>query len=286
MGIFNFFKRPLKIGLALGSGGIRGLAHISVLKVLEENRISIDFISGSSVGSLIGGFYCAGFSASQIEEIAYSLDRKKVFSLFFDPGITQGLVKGEKVKKFIEDYIGKITFENLKIPFCSVATDLNSGKAVFLKEGFVSEAIMASIALPLLFKPVTLNNMVLIDGGVSMPVPVAAVKSLGANLVIAINLVKDFFLEEDEVSAKINNIGIPRIVNNSISILVSNLANENVKNADFTFFPEVKLSTLNFLYPEKEKRKVIKRNQELFKKKLPLLKKKIAEKRLKVLFGI
>ena len=118
-------KRP-KIGLALGSGGPKGLAHIGVIKVLEENNIPIDFMAGSSIGAMVGGFYAAGLSIKEIEKIALSVNWRRVFSILFDPHLKQGLIGGEKLKTFIGDYINGKKFEDCKIPFVVVATDLKT----------------------------------------------------------------------------------------------------------------------------------------------------------------
>ena len=145
-------KRP-KIGLALGSGGSRGLAHIGVIKALEENNIPIDFIAGSSIGAMAGGFYAAGLSIKKMEEISLETNWRRMFSLV-DPHLKQGLISGEKVKTFIEGYVDGKKIEDCKIPFVAVATDLKTGEIVILNKGEMAQAIRASISIPLVFKPV------------------------------------------------------------------------------------------------------------------------------------
>ena len=130
-------KRP-KIGLALGSGGSRGLAHIGVIKALEENNIPIDFIAGSSIGAMIGGFYAARLDIKEIEEIALSINWRRIFSILFDPHLKQGLIGGEKLKTFIKNYINGKKFEDCKIPFAAVATDLKTGEIVILNKGEIN----------------------------------------------------------------------------------------------------------------------------------------------------
>ena len=106
-------KRP-KIGLALGSGGSRGLAHIGVIKVLEENNIPIDFIAGSSIGALVGGFYAVSLNIKEIEKLALSINWRRIFSVLFDPHLKQGLIGGEKLKTFIENYINGKKFKEFE----------------------------------------------------------------------------------------------------------------------------------------------------------------------------
>ena len=217
-------KRP-KIGLALGSGGSRGLAHIGVIKVLEENNIPIDFIAGSSIGAMVGGFYAAGLSIKEIEEIALSTNWRRLFSVLFDPHLKQGLIGGEKLKTFIENYINGKKFEDCKVPFVTVATDLKTGEVVVLNKGEMAQAIRTSISIPLVFKPAEINGRMLVDGGLSAPVPVEIVRGMGADIIIAVNLDKHYCDEEWKP-------GWYNIANDSLNILRHHLALSNVANAD------------------------------------------------------
>jgi len=141
MDTMKLSKRP-KIGLVLGSGGPRGFAHIGVIKILEKNNIPIDFIAGSSIGAMIGGFYAATKDIKQVEKIALGADWKFILSLL-DPSFRQGLIGGDKVKKFIENYIGGVTFKGLKIPLSVVATNLKNGDVVVINTGEVASAVRA-----------------------------------------------------------------------------------------------------------------------------------------------
>lgn len=182
-----------KIGLALGSGGWKGIAHVGVIKALVENDIPIDFIAGSSVGSLVGGMYAALGDIYKVEEIINNFDRKDLFQIFSDPGAKTGILKGDKVVKFINSTLGKINIEDLKIPFCAVATDLLKGCPVYLTKGSLSSAIRASSSIPLLFNVPTYQDKYLIDGGAVEMIPVEAVKKMGADIVIGVNLFKNSF---------------------------------------------------------------------------------------------
>lgn len=213
-----------KIGLALGSGGARGLAHIGVLKVFEENNIPIDFIAGSSIGALVGGLYVSGLDSEKLEEIAIKNDWKKIFSLI-DPKIRQGFVGGEKIEAFIEKLLDGKSFEDCAIKFQTVATDLNNGEIVVFDKGKLSTAIRASISVPLAFKPVKVNDRFLVDGGLSVSVPSDIVRNMGADIVVAVNL-------DNHYAYGKNDPGLFDIANDSFSILRHHLALLNCENAD------------------------------------------------------
>jgi len=191
MGIFK--KKELKIGLALGSGAARGLAHIGVLKALIEEGIPIDYISGSSMGALVAAYYARKGEIANLEEIALKVDWKQLTRLL-DPNLAllfKGVIHGKKVKELLRTLIGDVEFKDLKIPLAVVATDVNTGEEVIIKEGSVVEAVRASISIPAIFMPVKLKNRFLIDGGIVNPVPVKVVKDMGATFVIACNVIQE-----------------------------------------------------------------------------------------------
>ncbi len=256
-------KRP-KIGLALGSGSSRGLAHIGVIKVLEENNIPIDFIAGSSIGAMIGGFYAAELDIKRIEEIALETNWRKMFSLI-DPHLKQGLVGGKKVKTFIENHINGKKFEDCEIPFTAVATDLKTGEVVVLNKGEIAQSIRASISLPLIFKPVEINGRILADGGLSAPVPVENVRNMGADLIIAVNLDKYYYNEKWKP-------GWYNIANDSLNILRYHLELLNTANADIVIDIDVgKTSWYQFVNGQNK----ISAGEKATKKVLPQLKESI-----------
>jgi NTE family protein len=213
-----------RIGLALGSGGSRGLAHIGVIKILEQHGIKIDLIAGTSIGAMIGGFYAAGIDTPALEKIVQETNWRMVFSLV-DPHLKQGLIGGEKVKRFIEKQIDKKIIEDCLIPFAAVATDIKTGEITHINSGSLSQAIRASISIPLVFKPLKIDNRMLADGGLSAPVPVETARQMGADIVIAVNLDKHAF--DDTWKPKM--LGIAQ---NSLDILRHHLALENSKSAD------------------------------------------------------
>lgn len=222
-----------KIGLALGCGGSKGLAHVGIIKILEENHIPIDYIAGTSSGALIGGIYAANKDISFIENMALNNNWPQILRLFFDPTLGSGLIKGNKINNFLEKAIGQIEFRELKIPFSAVVTDLSTGDPMAISSGEVALAIRASSSLPIIFNPVQINDKLYADGGLSMPVPVEIVKQMGANFVIAVNLSEDY-----EGIKPTDNIRLINLTSKTTNIVTRKLARENVKQADFVVYPK------------------------------------------------
>lgn len=210
--------KKAKVALVLSGGGARGFAHIGVLKAIEGNKIDFDLVVGTSMGSIVGGFFCAGFSADQIQRITKQIEwdnvisdatsrphlflsqknipRSHILQLRFDgvvPYIPQSLTQGQNIYHLIfrrllqAEYQPFGDFDKLKIPFRSVATDLVSGKRAVLGSGSLAEAMQASIAFPLLFAPIEVNGMQLVDGGITDNLPVDVARSLGADIVVAVD---------------------------------------------------------------------------------------------------
>jgi NTE family protein len=175
-----------KIGLALGSGAARGLAHIGVLKVLDQAEIPIAAISGSSIGALIGALYAAGVSIDEMEEIAKSVDWKKI-ARWVDPRISiSGLIDGKRITHFFKELLPVRDFSDLKLPLAMLATDVETGETIVLKQGDLLTALRAAIAFPGIFTPVNIGNRFLVDGGLCQPVPAGILKDLGAEAIIGV----------------------------------------------------------------------------------------------------
>ncbi len=176
-----------KIGLALGSGSARGLAHIGVIRAIEEAGIRIDAVAGTSIGALIGAAYAAG-RLDELERDFRSIDRKRIGTLL-DPVLPwSGFIDGKKIAEFVRAHVSLAAVEELPIPFCAVATELSSGKETVICEGDLIDAVRASISVPGIFSPVRWKGRILVDGGLVNPVPVSAVRALGADIVIAVDL--------------------------------------------------------------------------------------------------
>lgn len=175
-----------KLGLALGSGAARGLAHIGVLKTLEEAGIHPDLIAGTSMGAFIGALYAADVPIRSIEETALSIDWKSLARLL-DPVLpTSGLIDGKKLKAFMAELLPVRTFEELCIPLAVTATDIESGEAIVIKQGDLLEALRAGLAFPGIFSPSRFGDRFLVDGGLCHPVPTDVVRNLGADRVIGV----------------------------------------------------------------------------------------------------
>lgn len=176
----------MKIGIAFGAGGARGIAHLLMIEALEELGVKPSIISGSSIGAVAGAFYAAGFNSRQMREILDHLinpksdsvfdfllksDLVKLFSMFDPQFIKSGFIKGDKFQKFLETHLKVKTFEEMKIPLKIVATDYWNKEEVIFEKGDIIDAIKSSYSLPGLFTPMKINKKVLIDGGVVNPLP-------------------------------------------------------------------------------------------------------------------
>jgi NTE family protein len=180
-------KKQRRVGLALGGGVARGIAHIGVLQVLNEAGIEIDFVAGSSAGSIIGASYCAGRSIEEIFEIGM---RMRWWHIARPVWPSRGLVSFAMLEKWLINYLGDLQFAQLHIPYAAVATDLDSGEPVVLQEGRLAPAIRASCSIPGIVTPVEIDGRVLGDGCLSDTVPVDVLRSMGADLVIGVDLFK------------------------------------------------------------------------------------------------
>ncbi|MCW8906246.1 MAG: patatin-like phospholipase RssA [Sedimenticola sp.] len=179
----------LRIGLALGSGSARGWAHIGVIKALEEQGIKPDIVAGCSVGALVGAAYCGG-NLDGLEQWVRDLSFWDVVKLL-DVRMAGGLIEGGSLMGSFEDKIRDANIEDLPLPFAAVASDLGSGREIWLQKGALMAAVRASIALPGLFSPVELEGRWLVDGGLTNPVPVSLCRAMGADVIIAVNLNSD-----------------------------------------------------------------------------------------------
>jgi len=175
------------VSLVLGSGGARGLAHIGVIKYLEENNFQIKSISGCSIGSLIGGVYAAG-KLDELEKWMRSIDKLDMASLLDLSWGNGGVFKGDKIIDTLIDLIGDVQIEEMPIPFTAVAANIETEKEVWFNSGSLFDAIRASVSLPLFFTPFEHQSELLIDGGILNPVPISPTTEDETDLTIAVNL--------------------------------------------------------------------------------------------------
>jgi NTE family protein len=181
--------RPPKIGLALGGGFARGLAHIGVLKVFEEEHIPIDFLAGTSIGSVVGAGYASGIGAKELAEIAAQV-RLKDFSRWTLSRF--GLFSNDKMAIYLRTSLRCKTFEDLRIPFAVAATDIITGEAAIFTSGDLVDPVRASCAYPAMFLPVNINGRLLVDGLLTNPVPAAPLREMGAERVVSVHLSADW----------------------------------------------------------------------------------------------
>ncbi len=177
-------KKP-KIGVALGSGGAKGFAHIGVLKVFEEEGVPIDMMAGSSMGALACALYGVGHNWESMKKLAIAFNRLHYLDLTVPK---TGLINGRKVTGLIKAITHQKRFEDCRLPIGIVATDLKTGERVVFKKGWLYEAVRASISIPGIFTPVKIGGKILVDGGVIDRVPATVVRDMGADIVIAVDV--------------------------------------------------------------------------------------------------
>lgn len=176
-----------RVSLVLGAGGARGLAHIGAIEVLEERGYRFAGIAGSSMGALIGGIHAAG-RLREYRDWVCALERGNVLRLLDISFGFPGLIRGERIISAMRDLVGDHRIEDLPIPFTAVATDIQAQREVWINRGPLFDAIRASIAIPMIFTPHTVDGLELVDGGLLAPVPIAATRQVRSDLVIAIDV--------------------------------------------------------------------------------------------------
>lgn len=228
-----------KIGLALGGGGAKGLAHIGIIKALEAAEIKIDYIAGTSMGALVGGWYAATGDINSLEELAVNFKKSNFFSIkeiLNHKNNEASFFKEESIADKLRKELGNVAMEDLKIPFVALATDAKDGSEVRIKNGNLVDAIRASIALPIVFAPVKMDNRLLIDGGLINPVPADVVKDMGAEYIIAVDVSSKWFRAPDEF---ITSHDTYHVISNALSIIEYQISRNILKNAHIILRPPV-----------------------------------------------
>ena len=210
-----------KVGLALGGGSIHGMAHLGVLKALAEKGVEIHFIAGTSAGAIVGALAAAKMPLSQMEAIIRRIEWPGVTSMAWSG---KGLMQHTKLRAQIDAALGARRIEQLPIAFAAIATDIATGERVVLRHGSISAAISASCSIPVKFEPVKIDGRELVDGGLSEPVPVIAVRQMGADIVIGVDVA---FRPNEEVVS-----GLTGMVYQSMHIMGNALINEQIRHAD------------------------------------------------------
>jgi NTE family protein len=228
-------KNKPKIAFALGGGAAKGFAHIGVIKILEQHGIKPDIITGTSAGSVIGSLYAASPNAIALQQKAMNIDE----SQFADYTLSsKGFVKGEALADFINASVSNRPIEKLNLPFGAVATNKATGEAIVFRAGNTGQAVRASASIPNVFQPVVIGKNSYIDGGLTQPVPVEAARSMGADIIIAI-----------DISAKPTSgeKGFLDTIDQSINIMNQVALNKQLSMANVIIRPNTsKLSSVSF----------------------------------------
>ncbi len=233
----KLLRKP-KIGLALSGGAARGLAHIGVIKVLQEEGVKISCVAGASVGSLMGALLAAGMRWEEMAEIARKIKWKDLAQLTLSP---MGIARHSKLKAIIDDLIGGKRFEDLPVPFAAVAVDISSGEEVVLRHGSVADAVRASSSIPGIFEPTIIGGRYLVDGGLLNNLPVDVARDLGADVVVAV-----------ELNAQSVHPTPPKNVLDILYrsfLIVLRRSNENAREADVVVAPDLDGKSYSDLKP-------------------------------------
>ncbi len=229
--------KDVRVALVLGGGGARAIAHLGILEVLEENNIPIDLIVGTSGGSIIGALYADKPDAKALKEVTKRLNKEDFvdFSLLSAihsvHSLTNSFANGKNGEKFLLNNMTARNFEDLKIPFIAVATDMISGKTVPLNKGPIAPAVRASYSIPGLFAPVEMYGMTLVDGGVTAPLAIDVAKQYHPNVIIAVDL--SLGIDKSNVSNLVD------LVFKSLSINYKTLNDLMGKEADVLIKPKI-----------------------------------------------
>ena len=279
------------VGIALGGGAAFGLAHLGVLQVLERNQIPIDLVVGCSMGSMVGIAYAAGFSLSDMIEKAHEMGKRSKMIMGIDFSLSApGVLAGNRLRDLYTPLLGsKQRFEDLVKPCRTVATDIESGERVDIGKGSLEDAYRASIAVPVVISPIKIDGRVLVDGGVSDPVPAEVVRNMGADICIAVNVVPPLkkgvemalsrYVRKISKFNPLSYLGPGRdfpnlfdITMNSLQTLQHELGNFKAISADVRVNPDLAEFTWIEYYRSKE---IIDKGIEATERMLPMIKKKV-----------
>lgn len=220
--------KPVRIALALGGGASKGFAHIGVIKVLSEQNVPVQIVTGTSAGAVVGSLYASGMSADRLELESEILEKTDVTDFTLS---TQGFIVGQKLQDFINQKVKNVPIQNFPLRFAAVATDFDSGRSVAFNYGNAGQAVRASASIPNVFQPVVINKHRYVDGGLSAPVPVSAARNLGANVVIAVDI--------SARPEKNRAAGFFSFLDQSLSIMSMSALQSELAKADIVIRPKV-----------------------------------------------
>lgn len=261
MGFFGFRK---KVGLALGSGGTRGFAHIGAIKALQAHNIPIDYIAGCSAGAIVGGAFAVESDLSKLESFIETLPYMEMIKSFSDINLRDGIIKGDRFLSLLKNLVGELNIDDCNVPFTAVAAEKESGDAVLISNGSLADAMRASSSIPILFSPFKHKELgELVDGGVMQQVPVDIVKDMGADIVIAVNL-----SESDVPYNKKSNVAV---MQNYMNLILKGLARANCKAADVVIEPA--FQSRDWISNFQQRAAVIAAGYNAMSEKIPMIKK-------------
>lgn len=258
--------RP-KIALVLGGGAARGFAHVGVIRALEQERVPIDLVVGTSVGSLIGAIYAYDLNSFELEWTAFTLEKEHLFDYALMSALTgMGAVKGDKLENFIKTKIPVENIENLKLPYAAVATDLNRGTRVVLDSGSIAKAVRASSAIPGVFQPLQYQGKLLVDGGVVDNIPISVARDKGADIVIAVDI------GENVTNFNLSNLF--DVILQSVNIMFNDNVAFRKKDADVLITPAVgNVGMLDFT----QKKRLMQAGMEATQKAMPEIRSRVED---------
>lgn len=220
-----------RIGLALGGGGTKGFAHVGVIKALEAQNLRPEMIAGTSAGSVVGALYASGINGFALQELAFALDEAKVKDLNLrNPW--EGLIVGQKLQDYINELVKNRSIEQLGKPFVAVATQGGTGQRVDFARGNTGQAVRASSSFPVLFKPTQIAGQTYVDGCLVSPVPVDAVRKLGADIVVAVDI-------SAQLERRMIFEGLGNVIDQSLIIMIKKLGEQELARADVVIRPQV-----------------------------------------------
>lgn len=230
-----------KLGLSLSGGGARGVAHVGFLKALEDGGIKPDVVSGCSIGAVVGGCYCAGVTLDEMKSCLTRLTKKDLLDVNFNLLNHKSIFAGKKMRSLLQKYVGRRDIESLDVTYGCIATDLISGSLVNLVDGDLVSAILASASIPTVFAPVERDGCLLVDGGVLLRNPVKLAKDLGADVIVAVDVLGK--LNKTPKVDKIIDVGM-RTFSVIDNVFCSKLG---TKMADLVIYPPVRdVKVFNF----------------------------------------
>jgi NTE family protein len=257
-----------RVVLVLGSGGARGFSHVGVLKILEQNHIRVDLIVGTSAGSIVGALYADHPSAADLKTLLLTAKRKDVIDFSY-LNVASGPVSGIGLQNFLIDSMQAKSFDQLKIPFIAVATDLQTGELHTFQSGLIAPAVNASSAAPPFFRPVKLYNKTYIDGGMIDPVSVDVAESFHPDIIIAVSL-------SSPLSKTLPTHG-PGVFLRGFEMMLTKLTQDSAKNADVIIHPE--FGEID-MFEGNQREQIMLAGERATQKAIPAIKKLLAAKHI------